>query len=79
MGINTGHIQTTDFVLEEPDIEFVVEVRAATLRDWGVQLFRTARSFYKYIINMLIIIITYIYKAPFLTRTLSAVRNTLVP
>ena len=38
MGINTGHIQTTDFVLEEPDIEFVVEVRAATLRDCGVQL-----------------------------------------
>ena len=26
MGINTGHVQTTDFLLEEADREFVVEV-----------------------------------------------------
>ena len=26
MGINTGHVQTTDFMLEEADREFVVQV-----------------------------------------------------
>lgn len=30
VGINTGHIHTTDFVLKEPDRDFVVEVMAAS-------------------------------------------------